>query len=243
MIVLFLVGGIGLLLTFCGFLIRFRQAYWLISGFNTMSEEEKSHIDVARLGRVMFVSCLLMGFSVLSGGIFFYLGLDVFGMIGLFLILPIVFVTLIFSQKCNHDPQKTNSKAGVIAFAVFMILIISFVWWVVGSGAKPSVFTVDGSILDVSGTYGQSFDLSEATGAALQSTLPENLYKKNGYNFGTILKGKFDSDIGQLRLYVHTDAPMFLYLTFDDETLIVSGQTQADTQMLYEQVLPLIQSD
>ena len=77
----------------------------------------------------------------------------------------------------------------------------------------------------------------------MQSTLPENLYKKNGYNFGTILKGKFDSDIGQLRLYVHTDAPMFLYLTFDDETPIVSGQTQADTQMLYEQVLPLIQAD
>ncbi len=243
MTVLFLVGGIGLLLILCGFLIRFQQAYWLISGFNTMSEEEKSHIDVARLGRVMFVSCLLMGFSVLSGGIFFYLGLDVFGMIGLLLILPIVFVTLIVSQKCNLDSQKTNSKAGVIAFAVFMILIISFVWWVVGSGAKQSTFAIDGEILDISGTYGQSFDLSEATGAALQSFLPANLYKKNGYNFGTVLKGKFDSDIGQLRLYVDTDAPLFLYLTFNDETLIISGQTQADTQMLYEQVLPLIQSD
>lgn len=241
MFALILLSGIGLILILCGFLIRYKNAYWLISGYNTMSEEEKSYINTDKMARVMFVSCLLMGLSVIGGGVFFYFGLDVAGIIGIFLVFPIVLVTLIASQKCNLDPERSNSKAGIIVFAVFMILILSFAGWMVGAGAKQSTVAVDGTILDISGMYGQSFDLSEAQSAEIKTQLPSDLIKKNGYNFGSVLKGSFDSDIGRLRLYVNTDAPMFLYVFFDGETLILSTQSREETQALYAQILSLIQ--
>jgi hypothetical protein len=75
--------AIGLILILCGFLIRYKNAYWLIRAIIPCLKKKNLYIDTDKLARVMFVSCLLMGLSVIGGGVFFYFGLDVAGIIGI----------------------------------------------------------------------------------------------------------------------------------------------------------------
>jgi hypothetical protein len=78
------------------------------------------------------------------------------------------------------DPERSNSKAGIIVFAVFMILILSFAggWSAREPSNKHTVAVGRNRILGYFGMYGQSFDLSEAQSAEIKTQLPSDLIKR-----------------------------------------------------------------
>lgn len=49
-----------LLLVVIGILIKYKKAYWLISGYNTMSAEKKKNVNIEGLGNFTANICFLM---------------------------------------------------------------------------------------------------------------------------------------------------------------------------------------
>ena len=103
------------------------KCYWLISGYNTQSKEEKARVDIEKVAKHMGRMCYLIAFIIFIGAIvsdYFEISIIPFVII----LIIIIFGYLIYLQRFDHNKK---SKAEiivmiVIGFITFSILIITF---------------------------------------------------------------------------------------------------------------------
>lgn len=233
--VLIIISIIALLPAFFGIMIRLKKAYWLISDYNTMSEEEQLNVDKEKMGKAasntLFIITALMTAGVLS--LYFYK--DTMGIIAFLLILPTALISVALSQKYDHNKRDSNEGKFIVAgLGFFFTLVIILVFTAITSGSKPVNFTVDKGVLSISGNYGKDIDLSGVKNIELKDSMPVHLYKTNGFNFNTVLKGHFRSGDENLMLYVDTSKPPFIYMDTSDGMLILNCKNAGETQQLYE---------
>lgn len=62
------------LLVLLGVMVKYYKAYWLISGYNTMSLEKKKNVDVVGLSRFIGNMCFVMAAIMLIATVFFMVG-------------------------------------------------------------------------------------------------------------------------------------------------------------------------
>lgn len=85
----------------------------------------------------------------------------------------------------------SNKRVGTIAGAIISVLVLGFVFFLIyGSYAKPS-YTFSGNHLTISGQYGVTINLSEASAVHELSQVPATERKTNGAAIGKVEKGYF----------------------------------------------------
>ncbi|HWP96081.1 MAG TPA: hypothetical protein VN426_04460 [Syntrophomonadaceae bacterium] len=102
--------------------------------------------------------------------------------------------------------------------------------------SKPPVYSISGRTLSISTQFGQKVNFSDINNIQLKDSLPGNLNKTDGLGIGTVLKGKFSSDIGNISVYVNTAIPQFIYIGTTSGLIIVNDQSVAKTQALYNEL-------
>ena len=130
------------------------------------------------------------------------------------------------------EKKRLPMLLGIGITAVTLI----FVAVLLVSGSKPPVYSVGNGTFTISSDYGQKIKFSDIKSVQLKNTLPAGLSKVNGFNLGSILKGKFSSKAGDATLYVDTAKPPFLYLTTRSGLIILNDQTTSKTQALYRRL-------
>lgn len=232
------------LLLLCGIAIKHYKAYWLISGYNTMSAEKKKNVDIQNLGELMANFCYVMSGVILVGTLLMSLNQMVAGGIVLFLILPTSIYMIIKSQKYDGNTRKPDgtmkTRSKILIGAVIGLLVITSagVCALLYFSNKPTEFFIQDGALRISGLYGEEVELSGITSITSKEQMPKILSKRNGSALGSKMKGYFNlKEIGQAKLFVDTKKPPFIFIEGKSGLRIVNADNPTNTKILYETLL------
>lgn len=140
-----------------GILVKYYKAYWLISGYNTMSREKKKNVDVVGLSQFIGNSCFVMAAIIILAGVL--LIVEKMAMAGFVfaLFVPVTIYILVRAQKYDgntRNPDGTmNTKTKLIVGGISSLLIITLI----GVGVllyqsnKPSEVIITGGYLEIKG--------------------------------------------------------------------------------------------
>lgn len=239
--ILIIMLPIAALMVFLGLMIKYKKTYWMISGYNTMTSEEQSHVDAERMGNAVAITLFIIAGLVAAGGLFMCFNMDIIGIISMLMILPVTLVTVAFSQKYDHNNEGQPEKKRrdiylIIGLGVFFTIIIGVVFSSLINGSRQNSYTISNGVLDISGTYGERINISDIVNVELKDNLPGSLYKRNGFNLNTILKGHFNSDMGNIMLYVDTSKPPFIYIYEGERITILNYKSSDKTKELYNEL-------
>ena len=228
-----------------GLLIKYKKAYGLISGYNTMSPEKKRNVDIEGLGRLVANLCFLLAGLILIAAALAFAGLTVLAGIGFALILPVVLYFVVKAQKYDGNTRdengrmKTGTKVMIGVVIGVFVLISAGVGVLLYHSSMPAGYAFEDGVLKISGMYGQEVPVNEITGLELKDSIPEVLMKTNGSGLGSMLKGYFKlKDIGEAKLFVDTSRKPYIFLTTNRSQLIILNCEEGQkTKELYNQLI------
>ncbi len=231
-----LMSFIIILLFFLGVLIKYYKCYWLISGYNTASEERKKNMDIEGLGRFMGDFCFLLAGILLLGTVLNYLGFFygfVIALGSLFIIIPVM---LIKAQRFDYNtqtPEGKTKKSVILIICLVMLVIFLIPAGTIYYGAKEPQITIGTDQLVIDAVYGTTVPLQQISEVSLLDDLPSVAQKVNGFDFGHILKGDFELDeLGRVKLFLDRRNPPFILIQ-SDKTVIFNFKEEEKTRELY----------
>ena len=227
-----------------GYALKHKKAYWLISGYNTMSEEKKKNVNVKELAEYMANMLYIMGGLLFLSFLFLFLKLETLGMIFLFILIPFSAFMVVKAQSFDKNTKrkdgttKTGTKVLIGAVIGGSILIMVGVGILLYFTGKPADFIIQENTLEITGMYGEKIDLKEVTTIELKDELPKILSKTNGSAIGSAKKGYFKlEDLGKVKLFVDTEIPPFIMIQSQDDIVFFNADSQAETEHLYHELV------
>lgn len=189
----------------------------IINGYKNIPEENKTQakrLTVNALliaGNSVAVALLLAGLTGISSGI------------PLILALVIMLVYMVKFIKLG----AYKGVAGTIAIAVIVLVVCAIIPLLIVGNQEPEI-TVTDQQMQISGIYGNDYNLSDIESVTLQDECPVTTFKTNGFAMGKIKKGHFNvqndgncllflSGTGKcIRIKTKSDV---IYINFADETV------------------------
>lgn len=231
------------LFLFLGFAVQKLKWYFLISGYNTMTREQKEKVDVEGLAKLIgrFSYSLAALFVVI--GIVEYLDYTILIMPLLTLIIIFTIIVVVKSQKYNHSLFDENGKwkqgaskslklPGIILAVTLVGVAIIFYF-----ALQPTGVTVTDESIEIAGMYGDTYEFAKMEHVQLIEELPAIAMRTNGSAVGSKLKGHFKFENGdKAKLFVDRNVPPFIQFIDDGKIVIFNLQTAEQTQALYEKL-------
>lgn len=235
--VVLLLGGIG-----CA--LRFGRAYWLISGYNTMSEDKKKNVDIAGLGRFLG-NCLLAGSGVMAASTaLFALGVVWGGLAALLLLLSGVVYMFARAQKFDGNARradggmKTQTKVTVALLVLVLGGVLTGVVLLVNASSKPVECNVTADVLEIKCAFGATVKLQDIKGLELAQTRPDIASRTFGSAVGEKLRGSFAlADGSSAQVYMENAQPPFVHFTAGNTSYYINGTTADDTKAIYDKLV------
>ncbi len=222
-----------------GWAIRYKQAYFLLSGFATMTEDEQKEylqngypqkaggmLIITAIGTLLLLPLLFTSFT--------YAGETLFGCILLFLFGGFIYLS-------KYELKHKRKKSYIISISLFVI--------VVGGVSALMIFTyqdyevtVENDQLEITGMYGQQWPIDELESVELLDEMPEITLKTNGVGVGTLAKGNFNvKEYGNSLLFIHNDRVPVILIETNDKPIFLNNKAPAITQKWFEELRLLIQ--
>jgi hypothetical protein len=189
----------------------------IINGYKNISEENKPQAKRLTVNALLIagisvaVALLLAGLTGISSGI------------PLILALVIMLVYMVKFIKLG----AYKGVAGTIAIAVIVLVVCAVIPLLIVGNQEPEI-TVTDQQMQISGIYGNDYNLSDIESVTLQDECPVTTFKTNGFAMGKIKKGHFNvqndgncllflSGTGKcIRIKTKSDV---IYINFADETV------------------------
>lgn len=232
------------LLVLIGWAIKYKKAYWLISGYNTMSVDKKKNVNVEGLGRFMGNACFVMAGIILVALFFGLMGSGLgFGIIFALLIPTTIFI-IIRAQKYDGNTRDINGKmttsakvmtGSIVGFLLIISIGISILLF---KSSQQAEYNIRDGQLDISGMYGQEIKIDNIKSLKMLDSIPEIIFKTNGSALGNKYKGYFNlKGISNATLYIDTSKPPFIYIEKDSGAIVILNCKDAEeTRKLFEQL-------
>ena len=234
----------AILLSVSGIAIKYHKAYWLISGYNTMSEENKKNVDIKNLGEFIAKILFTLSGTILMATLLILLKQMVAAGIVFSLMVLVTIYTVIKAQTYDGNTRKSDGTikigtkilTGVVVG--FMVLTMAGVGTLLYFSNKPAEYFIQDGTLRISGEYGEEIKLSDIAGITIEKQIPEIQFKNNGSALGSKKKGYFKlTDIGQAKLFVDTQKPPFIFINAKSGLRILNTNEPEVTKKLYEKLL------
>ncbi len=236
----FIIGGLLILL---GIAVHRLKWYFLIAGYNTMSKDKKANVDTEGLGR-------LIGFYLyLNGGLLVLLGilnvLKIWSDMTPFKVLIGISTVylLVKAQKYDHNisDEKGKLKKGVSKKLIGSLSMMMIIFLAVGGllyyASRPTEVTISQQGLQIHGMYGEFHPWDSFDQAEIHEELPQIERRTNGSGVGANLKGHFrTTDLGDVKLFVNTERPPFIYITTDRRVTIFNGASEEETRQVFDAI-------
>lgn len=235
---------VGLFLILMGFAVHIKKWYFLISGYNTMSEEQKANVDVESLGRLVGIYCYLNGVILIVMGLLHFAGYEKSLAPGLiFLGISTVYI-LVKSQKYDgnlYEDGKLKKGAWIKIILIGGIIVVTllFVAVLMFFSAKPTKVIFEEEGVRIQGMYGELITWEEIEQVQLKEELPTIEARTNGSAVGPHLKGNFRTkELGSVKLFVNREKPPFIYLERGEEKpMILNLGDGEETERIYREIL------
>ena len=226
--------GMSLLFVAIGFIVTENNAKYLLSGYNTMSEEERKKVDIKAyisyfrkfhifLGVSFFLIGTLLTYLIHenAGGIF----------LGVYPILAYIYFIWTSSKYSKGVPTKGN-KIGVFILVGTLIFVIGLI----GLGFKEDKIIFNSRSIEFKGSYGEVVPQTEIKSIELVDDKPKITMKTNGFALGTIKKGYFKTDKAEIiKLILNSDNKPYLLLTKSNgKKIYFSAKEESNEKLLNE---------
>lgn len=123
--------AVGLLFAVLGVLIGYFRWYWLISGYNTMSEERKKQVDIEALAYFMGKCLFLIAGLQFLGAYLLYINIPEASQVIPLAVVALIIYMLFNAQKYDSgalNPDGTMKKSTKLilgtVFILFVVLVI-----------------------------------------------------------------------------------------------------------------------
>lgn len=217
------------------FVVKFPM---LISGYNTMSREQREQVDIHSVAIVMRNCFCVMG-VLLFAGYFILEALGKEAWIGaLVLTVTIGGVIVLFALTWRFQQQiMKQSKSSKISLIIGGVITLFALILVFSSGKTVEISVVNNK-LEISGSYSESIPLESITEVTLIEQLPRITMKSNGYAMGNSQQGHFNtSEMGSVKLFLHTGHPPYLLIkSTTTKPIILDRDTREELEELQRQI-------
>jgi hypothetical protein len=231
---IYILIGLSLFFVAIGFIVTENNARYLLSGYNTMSEEERKKFDIKPYILYFRNFHIFLGISFLIlGTVLIYLISENAG--GIFLAvypIPAYIYFIATSSKYSKGLSRKWNKIGV----VILVGTLLFVVGLLGYGFKENKMTFNSESISFDGSYGETLTKSEIQTIELVSQLPEITLKTDGFALGTIKKGYFKTTNGEIvKLILNSDNKPFILLTkTNGKKIYYSAKDKSNQEILDE---------
>jgi hypothetical protein len=207
--------AMSLLFIAIGFIVTEKNAKYLLSGYNTMSDAARQQFNLKayltffrKFHLFLGASLMLIGLSVNyiisenAGGLF----------IGIYPLAAYTYFAIVSSRYSKGIKTKTNRIGGII-LAVTLLLVIGLLSY----GYRENKLIVNTNAIEITGFYGETINSEEIKSIKIVENMPEIRYKSNGFALGTIRKGYFKTKEGStLKLILNANNKPYLLITKTD---------------------------
>jgi hypothetical protein len=218
-----------------GFVITPNNARYLLSGYNTMSEEERAKIDIVTYLRFFKRFHIFLGMSLLVVvlGLHFWIDEDAAGVV---LVMYPLLAYLFFAVKSSRGMVGRKQRKTVFLPVVLMIVVIIGVTMLLRNGTEANPIELSSEELIIEGMYGERIPRKSIKTVELVDELPKITLRTNGFAMGSHKKGKFKTKEGKIvTLLINTKNKPYLKLkTEKREIYINSGDISA--RELYQKI-------
>ncbi len=230
--VFFLMAGSFLLI---GILVHVLKMDFLISGYNTMSKEQKEKVDVKKVGKTIGIYGYINALVFAIMGILSYMDVNVqitYGLI--FVAISTAYLIKYLRQfDLNEKSAKSAKYSSLVTIAVIALVAIMLL-----ISSRPVGIVVSDEGLTIKGMYGDTFSWPEMENLELLDQMPEVGMKTNGAAIGNRLTGHFNlKDSGSAKLFVDTGKPPFIYFEADEKIIIFNGKDAEETRSVYQEII------
>jgi len=220
-----------------GFIVTERNAKYLLSGYNTMSEDERQKFDIKSyipyfrnfhifLGISLFLICL---FS------YYFINPDWSGIImGTYPIMAYTYFVWKGNQFSKSNDKKAKRKTIItMIFLCFVFIAIAGMFF---NSLKDNKIDITKDTIKIEGDYGMELKGSDIKSIKLVDKLPEISYKMNGFALENVKKGYFKTKSGeQVKFYINSENyPLIFIVTKDNQKIYYSSKEKSNNIIFNE---------
>ena len=202
----------------------------LISGYNTMTKEEKENVDIESLSSLMKNSFIAIGVIIIVGTYFFnWIGFPIIAsLLILTSILGGVIIMIYKSRKFYSDKLNKKSKSAYVILGI----VIVFIFGTFYHSSRPVEVIISKESVIISGSYGLELPVKDIQEVRLVEKIPAITLRKNGFSLGPIKKGHFNlEEYGNCRLFLHSDSNLYLIIIGKNgEKTIINHENKTQTE-------------
>ncbi|MBU8880453.1 DUF3784 domain-containing protein [Bacillus sp. FJAT-29790] len=223
-----------LLFSVFGWAIRKKEAYWLISGLASRSEEEKQQL-IAN-GFPQKVGALLIatagGMLILLPLLFtqFKYAMEVqFGFMLVFLLGGLIYLS-------KYEVPKKRKRSYLISTVLFVGVLGTLIFLSMSSYQGYELIIKKDSF-EITGIYGNEWAIEDIKRIELMEGMPEITWKQNGVGLPTLAKGRFKvKDYGSSLLFIQKDSSPYIYIELKNRKIFVNDKDPELTRAWFMQL-------
>jgi len=195
-----------------GFIVTENNAKYILSGYNTMSEQDRQQFDIVSYVKLFKRFHLILA-ATLFGGVCL-LSLVNNNWASLFMtVFPLAAYLYFLIRSAKYHQGKSGQKAGAYIVGGVLVVVIAVLLITSFSDYKSSELTLGSKKLEIKGSYGVTLDKGEIREQKVVNELPSISHKSNGFAAGDYAKGRFEtSDGNSIWLFVNKKASHFLLI-------------------------------
>lgn len=229
---MFTLTAISLIFIAIGFILTENNAKYLLSGYNTMSEEERKNVDIKNY----IPYC--KKFHILLGGSLFLIGslLNYFvheNITGIFMVIyPILGYIYFVATSAKYFNSKKNQIGAYLLMGILVVIIVFL-----GRDLQENKLILNSNSIEFEGSYGETVPLNTIKSIELVPEKPKINRRTNGFSLGTIKKGYFKTDQGEtVKLILNGDNKPYILLTKLDGKKIYYSAKEESNEKLFEKI-------
>lgn len=218
-----------------GFLLTENNARYLLAGYNTMPEEKRKKVDIKSYIPFFRKFHQWLGLSFLVLGIPLALINKSAGSIFL-AVYPIAAYAFFLWKSREFFKEIYSGWKSIGGFVLLGVLVV--VGGLLFFGLREDSLLIKKEALKLEGSYGETLPVSEINSIELVEELPEITFKSNGFAFGNVRKGYFQTrDAGQVKLVLNSrEKPFILLKKKSGEAIYYSSKESSENIKLYKEI-------
>lgn len=217
------------------FLVNADNANTTLAGYNQLSAEEQTKIDLKPFLKFYKQFHIVLSLSFLVLGLLLYF-LQLEHILGVFLgVYPIVayIYFMWMANKYYVNMKQPSTKIGVFILVVVLLgCLLLF-----GVGFRNNKIESTPNSINISGMYGTEISYRDIIEIKLIDSLPKITIRTNGFAVGDIRKGYFKTATNQeVMLFLNTNQAPFLFIKKNDGLQIYYSQNPQTIVNTFQQI-------
>ena len=224
--------GMSLLFIVIGFIVTENNAKYLLAGYNTMSNEERKKVDIkAYIGYFKKFHLFLGTSFFLIGMLLIYSGYE--NETSIFIVAyPLLAYIYFIATSTKYFNAKKN-KIGALLLGIGLIFIVVMFM----RDFKETKLILNSNSIEFKGGYGEIVPFEKIKSIQLVNEKPKIVLRTNGFSAGTIKKGFYKTDKGEVvKLILNADIKPYILITKLNDKKVYYSSKEESNEKLFDKI-------